>query len=155
MPILAALVAGTLFGAGLTVAHMVDPRKVLDFLDFAAIGSGRWDPTLLMVFIGALPTMYVAYAAQRHWSRPLLEPSFYLVAGKSVDARLVAGSALFGIGWGMMGICPGPAVTALALVRPQIGNLLLFIGAMVAGILLSRLVRAGASVSAPATEPRT
>lgn len=155
MPILAALAAGILFGAGLTVAQMVDPRKVLDFLDIAAIASGGWDPTLLMVFIGALPTMYVAYAAQRHWSRPLLEPSFYLVANRSVDVRLLAGSAIFGIGWGLMGVCPGPALTSLALAGSQIGNVILFIGAMIAGIMLSWLVRGGRSAPAPATQPRT
>lgn len=156
MQILAALVAGVLFGAGLTVSHMVDPRKVLDFLDVAAIPSGGWDPTLLMVFIGALPTMYVAYAAQRHWSRPLLEPAFYLVSSQRIDGRLVGGSALFGIGWGLAGVCPGPAVTALALAGPQIGTVALFIAAMIAGIMLSRLVRPDSgAVASPATEPRT
>lgn len=155
MQILAALVAGILFGAGLTVAQMVDPRKVLNFLDIAAIGTGGWDPTLLMVFVGALPTMYVAYAAQRQWSRPLLEPAFYLVANQEIDGRLLAGSAIFGIGWGLMGVCPGPAITALALAGAHLGSVLLFVGAMVAGIMLSWLVRSAGGAAQPATEPRT
>lgn len=141
MPILAAIVAGILFGAGLTVAQMTNPSKVLDFLDIAAIRTGGWDPTLLMVFIGALPTMFAAYAIQRRMRRPLATPAFMVPAPSPIDRRLLAGSAMFGIGWGMAGVCPGPAITALAPLGGRIDRVALFIAAMLAGIWLSRLVR--------------
>ena len=156
MPIIAALVAGVLFGAGLTVSQMVDPRKVLDFLDVAGIAKGTWDPTLLLVFAGALPPMFVAYAIQRRQSRPLIEPVFQIPNRTEIDARLVGGSAIFGIGWGIAGVCPGPALTALALAGSQIGNVVLFVAAMIAGIMLSWLAALGSEAeNAPATEPRT
>ena len=141
MPILMALIAGTLFGAGLTVARMVDPRKVLDFLDVARIANGTWDPTLLMVFVGALPTMYAAYWIRgRRLASPVLSPSDLVPTRTDIDARLVGGSALFGIGWGLVGVCPGPALTALPLAGGQIARVALFVIAMVAGIMLSRLL---------------
>ncbi len=156
MQMLVALLAGALFGAGLTVSRMIDPRKVLDFLDIAGLRYGTWDPTLLMVFAGALTTMFVSYAIQRRMARPVLAPGFSIPARTDIDIRLVGGSAVFGIGWGMVGICPGPALTALAVAGSQIGNVALFVGAMAAGIMLSRLLPAGeATVDAPATEARS
>lgn len=100
MQILAALIAGALFGCGLTVAQMIDPRKVQDFLDIAGIAKGTWDPTLLMVFIGALPTMFVGYVMQRRISQPALAAYYAIPTRNDLDARLVGGSAIFGIGWG-------------------------------------------------------
>lgn len=156
MQLLASLVAGLLFGAGLTVAQMIDPRKVLDFLDVAGIAKGTWDPTLMMVFVGALPIMFLAYAVQGRMQRPVAAPVFLVPRPGLVDARLVLGSVLFGVGWGLAGVCPGPAVTALALAGVQIVNVALFVAAMVVGIALSRLVAPGASgARTPATEPRT
>ena len=152
MDIIASLVAGLLFGAGLTVAQMTNPAKVIDFLDIAAVRTGTWDPTLLMVFCGALPTMFAAYVIQRRMRRPILAASF-LVPGRSpVDVHLVTGSAIFGIGWGFAGVCPGPALTALATAGAQLDKLALFIAAMLAGIWLSRftLPRHSTSASAPA-----
>ncbi len=144
MQILMALVAGTLFGAGLTIAQMVDPRKVLDFLDVVGIANGTWDPTLLMVFIGALPVMFLAYEIRRRrMSSPVLAPAYSVPRRTDIDARLVGGSALFGIGWGLVGVCPGPAVTALALAGGQIANVALFVVAMVTGIILSWLTDPG------------
>jgi uncharacterized protein len=138
MPILIALIAGALFGAGLTVSQMVDPQKVLNFLDIAAIPKGRWDPTLLFVFAGALPVMFAAYVIQRRMTQPTFAPTFDIPTRNDIDSRLVAGSALFGIGWGLTGICPGPALTALALVSANWPMLALFIAAMLVGILASR-----------------
>ena len=156
MPILTAAFAGVLFGAGLTVSQMVDPRKVLDFLDVGGIAHGTWDPTLLMVFAGALGAMFAAYAVQRRMARPLLAPAFAIPARTAIDARLIVGSGLFGVGWGLAGVCPGPALTALAIAGGTTGNVLLFVAAMIAGILLSRLIAPGAPARAqPATEPRT
>jgi uncharacterized membrane protein YedE/YeeE len=143
MQILVALVAGALFGAGLTVAQMVDPLKVQGFLDVAGIAKGTWDPTLLMVFVGALPVVYVAYAIQRRMRQPIVAAAFQIPTRNDIDARLVGGSALFGIGWGLAGICPGPAMTAFALAGAQITGLLVFVAAMIAGILLSRLLIPG------------
>lgn len=143
MQILVALVAGALFGAGLTVAQMVDPLKVQGFLDVAGIAKGTWDPTLMMVFVGALPVVYVAYAIQRRMRQPIVAAAFQIPTRSDIDARLVGGSALFGIGWGLAGICPGPAMTAFALAGTQITALLVFVAAMIAGILLSRLLVPG------------
>ncbi len=141
MQLLTALMAGALFGAGLTVAQMVDPQKVLGFLDVAGIAKGTWDPTLLMVFIGALPTMFLAYQLRRRrLSQPAQSAYFALPQRTDVDARLVIGSAVFGVGWGLVGVCPGPAVTALGLAGERIGGVLIFLAAMVVGIALSRLV---------------
>ncbi len=154
MQLLAAVIAGVLFGAGLTVAQMVDPRKVLDFLDVAGIARGTWDPTLLMVFIGALSTMFLVYAVQHRMRKPLLANEFLIPRRSEIDGRLIAGSALFGVGWGLAGICPGPALTSLSIAGGQLGSVVVFVAAMVAGILLSRLL-ISALVAPPATEPRT
>ena len=109
MQVFAALIAGAIFGAGLTVAQMVDPRKVLDFLDVAAIPKGTWDPTLSMVFIGALPTMFLAYQIRLRWlSQPVLATCYSIPRRTDIDARLIGGSAIFGIGRGLVGVCPGP-----------------------------------------------
>ncbi len=144
MQVLTALVAGALFGAGLTVAQMLDPQKVLGFLDVAGIAKGTWDPTLLMVFIGALPTMFLAYKWRQHrLSRPALSDQFAIPQRSDIDARLVGGSAIFGGGWGLVGLCPGPAIAALALAGGSISNLALFVAAMLAGIILARLLAPG------------
>lgn len=135
MQVIAALIAGAIFGAGLTVAQMVDPQKVLNFLDVAGIAKGTWDPTLAMVFVGALPTMFLAYQIrQRRLSRPPLSQR------TDIDARLVGGSAIFGIGWGLAGVCPGPVLAALALPAGQIANVGIFVAAMLGGIMLSWLL---------------
>jgi len=154
MPIVAALLAGTLFGAGLTVAQLVNPQKVLDFLDVAGIANGTWDPTLLMTFAGALAVMFVGYVVQRRQSRPVLAARFSLPQRRDIDARLVAGSAMFGIGWGLAGVCPGPAITALALAGSQTGSVALFVAAMLAGIMLSRpLVPGSTEPTSEAPQP--
>lgn len=126
------LASGILFGAGLTVGGMVDPVRVRGFLDL----TGAWDPTLAFVMGGALIVMAIAWKLQGGMKHPIFAEKFSLPDRQDVDARLVGGAALFGIGWGLAGICPGPALASLALVPLKI---LPFIGAMLLGMLLFRI----------------
>jgi uncharacterized protein len=145
MPIVIALIAGTIFGAGLTIAQMVDPRKVLHFLDLGLIGLGRWDPTLAMVFVGALPVVFLAYRIAAQWQKPLAANAFHAPSSTRIDRRLIAGSMLFGLGWGMVGICPGPAIAALPIADSSRADLVIFIAAMVGGMLALRAYDAAQS----------
>lgn len=129
----AALAAGLLFGAGLAVSDMVNPARVLAFLDVA----GAWDPALAFVMAGALSVSILAYALRSRMSRPLLVDEFRIPPDGVVDRRLLAGGALFGIGWGLVGLCPGPAIAGLAFGKWQ---LWLFAGSMAAGMLLHRVL---------------
>ena len=130
-----ALIAGTIFGVGLTISGMVNPQKILNFLDFAAIPTGGWDPTLAFVFAGALAVSFIGLLIRRARSKPVAAESFHEPdpAGR-VDMRLVGGAAIFGIGWGMTGLCPGPAVTAFGIVGFSATPLLIFVAAMAAGM---------------------
>ena len=127
------LVSGLIFGAGLTIGGMTDPARVRGFLDI----FGDWDPTLVFVMGGALIVMAVAWRVQRRMKRPIFGESFSLPDRQDLDIRLIAGSALFGIGWGIAGICPGPAVASLALVPAQV---LPFLLAMIAGMAIYRVL---------------
>ncbi|MBS3964389.1 MAG: YeeE/YedE family protein [Methylomonas sp.] len=109
--ILLALIAGTLFGLGMVVSQMVNPDKVLAFLDVA----GNWDPSLILVMVGALAVAALGFYWVRKRGRPLLDSRFYFTSKTRIDPPLLIGAALFGIGWGMAGYCPGPVVTSLAL----------------------------------------
>lgn len=126
------LASGILFGAGLTVGGMVDPVRVRGFLDL----TGAWDPTLAFVMGGALIVMAIAWKLQGGMKHPIFAEKFSLPGRQDIDARLVGGAALFGIGWGLAGICPGPALASLALVPLKIFP---FIGAMLLGMLLFRI----------------
>lgn len=108
---LTALFCGILFGIGLSLSQMINPDKVLNFLDI----TGNWDPSLLFVMLGALPVAMLSFKAILKRPTPLLAESFQLSKKLSVDTMLILGAALFGIGWGMSGYCPGPAVTGLGL----------------------------------------
>ena len=133
LPYLAtAAVSGALFGAGLYVSQMVDPLKVLRFLDFGAIQSGGWDPSLAFVIGPAIIVMFIAVRLGRRRQAPLFDTNFHEPEYKKVDKRLVGGAALFGIGWGMAGICPGPAISLIAFLPD---NLWIFLLAMFAGSL--------------------
>jgi uncharacterized membrane protein YedE/YeeE len=127
-----ALVSGTLFGAGLAFSGMMDPARVRGFLDV----FGQWDPTLGFVMGGALAVMFVAWLVQRRMERPLAARRFSLPGTMKIDARLVSGSALFGIGWGLTGLCPGPGIASLAI---NIGPAALFVAAMAGGMALFHL----------------
>lgn len=125
-----AVASGLLFGAGLYVSQMVDPYKVLNFLNFAAIPTGGWDPSLAFVMGGGLLVMLFAVRFSRGLAAPLFDVKFHEPEFKRIDAPLVAGSVLFGIGWGMSGICPGPAISLIAF-WPN--DLLIFLLAMFVG----------------------
>ena len=111
---LVAALSGLLFGAGLYISQMVDPYKVLRFLDFTAIPTGGWDPSLGLVMAGGLAVMFIAVRIGRQRQAPLFDAAFHEPEFKRIDTPLVAGAALFGVGWGMSGICPGPAISLVA-----------------------------------------
>lgn len=127
------LVSGILFGAGLALGGMTSPQRVRGFLDL----FGRWDPTLLFVMGGAVLVMAVAWRVRARMRTPLFGEKFSLPDRSDLDSKLIAGSALFGIGWGLAGLCPGPAVAGLAL---GFWQPLLFIAAMLAGMLSHRIL---------------
>jgi uncharacterized membrane protein YedE/YeeE len=129
----AALGIGMLFGVGLTISGMVRPLKVVGFLDVA----GAWDPTLGFVMGGALAVTALAFPQILRRGGPLWAEAFSLPTRRDLDMRLVVGSALFGIGWGLGGFCPGPALASLAL---GASGAWIFAAAMAAGVLLHRLV---------------
>jgi len=131
--ILPGLVVGLIFGAGLALSDMVNPARVLAFLDLA----GDWDPTLAFVMGGAIVPSAVGYALAKRMHRPLMAEEFRIPQNRDVEPHLVAGAAMFGVGWGLVGLCPGPAIAGLALGRWE---LWLFTAAMLAGMVLHRLV---------------
>jgi len=131
MRILVSLIAGGLFGLGLTVSDMVDPARVLAFLDIA---SGAWDPTLAFVLGGAMLPMAVAWPLAASHGRPLFGGRFPGPASLVLDARLIGGAALFGLGWGLVGLCPGPALAAIPLDGWPVWT---FAAAMLAGMLVA------------------
>lgn len=127
------LVSGTLFGSGLALSGMTNPERVRGFLDI----FGRWDPTLAFVMVGAVMIMAIAWRIQRRMAKPVLAQRFSLPDRRDLDGKLIAGSALFGVGWGIAGLCPGPAIASLAL-KPA--AVLPFIVAMLAGMAAYRLL---------------
>lgn len=143
---LIALIAGTLFGAGLAHSGMSDPTRVRAFLD---LFGGAWDPTLAFVMGGAILPMALAWAVRRRLDHPLADVRFSLPETSGVTARLIGGSALFGVGWGIAGLCPGPAIADLA-IRSR--SAAIFVLAMLTGFALHRVLSA-ASVRPPAMKP--
>ena len=133
MPLtLSAFVSGLLFGLGLISSQMVDPAKVLGFLDV----FGNWDPSLAFVMGGAVAVSSLGYLIARRRGMPFLAPRLEIPAGRELDPRLIGGAALFGIGWGLVGLCPGPALTALTFGPWQV---FVFVAAMTAGMALFRV----------------
>src|SRR5688572_8594641 len=104
------LLVGLVFGAGLALSDMINPARVLAFLD----PIGAWDPTLALVMAGALLPSALGYAFVRRMKAPLMAEAFCIPANRVVERQLLAGAALFGVGWGLVGFCPGPAIAALA-----------------------------------------
>jgi uncharacterized membrane protein YedE/YeeE len=127
----ASLLAGTVFGVGLALAQMTDPRKVLGFLDV----TGAWDASLLLVLGGAVVLSALAFALIRKRTRPVLDARFHLPTARGIDRRLLVGAALFGAGWGLAGYCPGPALASVALGNPEA---LWVVPSIVAGVFLQR-----------------
>ena len=134
MGLLVNVLAGLLFGLGLLISGMADPAKVQNFLDV----FGTWDPSLAFVMAGAVATALVGYRFSLGRPAPLLSPQFALPASETIDRRLMLGAGLFGVGWGLTGFCPGPAVVSIPLLAP--GTMAL-VPAMLGGIALARSLR--------------
>jgi hypothetical protein len=128
---------GVLFGCGLVVSGMSNPAKVLNFLDLAAIPSGGWDASLAFVMAGGVAVTMFGYKAVLKRDRPIFDSGFHLPDRKLIDAPVIVGPAIFGVGWGLAGFCPGPAFTALGVGS---WNAALFVTTMLAGMVLARLL---------------
>ncbi len=131
--LLVALLCGVLFGAGLVVSDMINPARVLAFLDVA----GAWDPALAFVMGGALIPSAAAYLYRRRLAKPLLDARFHVPTQRTIDRRLIGGAVIFGLGWGLVGLCPGPAIAALVSGKWQA---LVFVIAMIAGMAAYRFM---------------
>lgn len=145
MPILASLVCGFVFGWGLTVSGMIQPTKVLGFLDIFGIPSGSWDPSLAVVMAAGLTVASIGYALVRR-RPPLLEKNSLWPTKREIDQPLLFGALLFGVGWGLVGLCPGPAVTNLATLSLPVA---IFVIAMAVGMLVYDFWPARAVESVP------
>ena len=137
MAILIQFVIGLIFGLGLIVSGMSDPAKVLNFLDIGGIPAGTWDASLAFVMAGAVAVTFIGFGRVLRRARPIFAERFYLPTRRDIDFRIVAGPAIFGIGWGLAGFCPGPALTALGFGS---SSAFIFVAAMCAGMVLARFV---------------
>lgn len=133
MSFLVNLALGLLFGAGLVVSGMADPAKVLNFLDL----FGTWDPSLAFVMGGAVIVAFIGYRLVLRRERPLSGGAFHLPTRQDIDSRILVGPAIFGVGWGLGGFCPGPAIAALGLGAP---GTLAFVPAMILGMFAARML---------------
>jgi uncharacterized membrane protein YedE/YeeE len=131
MNILVHAIAGLVFGIGLVISGMANPAKVQNFLDIA----GSWDPSLAFVMGAAVLVTFVGYRVAFRRQRPVIADSFGLPTKTHIDGRLLLGAAIFGVGWGLGGYCPGPALTALPLLAE---GTLVFVPAMLVGLFLAR-----------------
>lgn len=113
--ILASLISGILFGVGLSLSQMTNPDKVLNFLDIV----GAWDPSLIFVMLGALEVTFISFKVILKRPSPVFDHKFYLATKKEIDKPLIIGATVFGIGWGLTGYCPGPAVAGLGFGNPE------------------------------------
>ena len=133
--LIAALICGIIFGLGIAISGMIDPSKVMNFFDLA----GTWDPSLAFVMGGGLAVSLIGYRLVFAREKPLLAEAFSLPTRQHIDAELIGGAALFGIGWGLAGFCPGGAIPALGIGRIEP---FLFVGGMVAGMAIARVLQA-------------
>lgn len=129
---------GVIFGVGISISGMANPAKVLNFFDVA----GTWDPSLIFVMGGALVTTFIGYKLAFGRTAPLFEQRFSVPTSRSIDLKLVGGSAVFGIGWGIAGFCPGGALPALGTGRWEV---FAFVAAVIAGIYLSKFTQSVAA----------
>lgn len=132
--------SGMLFGAGVTISGMVNPMKVLNFLDI----SGAWDATLILVMGAGLLVTLISYQIIFRRKAPMFAPSFRLPTSEDIDAKLLSGAALFGVGWGLSGFCPGPAIASVVFGRMES---ITFVIAMAAGMLLAKQIQKRMRVS--------
>lgn len=144
MRLIIAILCGILFGAGMIVSDMVNPARVLAFLDV----TGAWDPSLAFVMGGALIPSGLAYLIHRRMHAPMLAEEFAIPSSRQIDRPLIGGAILFGLGWGLVGLCPGPALAALTTGAWQA---VVFVAAMLAGMALFHFfpVRAATPQGAP------
>lgn len=137
MPLLVQFLIGLLFGSGLVISGMSNPEKVLNFLDLSAIPSGGWDPSLALVMAGGATVAFLGYKLVLKRERPLFDTQFHLSHAKNIDLPIIVGPAIFGVGWGLAGFCPGPAFTAIGTGST---SAILFVVAMLAGMVAARLL---------------
>ena len=133
---LTALLSGLIFGIGLTLSGMIDPARVLGFLDI----TGAWDPRLAFVLTGAVSVSAVGTMLSRRRARPVLAEQFEQPPSRPIDAKLLLGAAIFGVGWGLAGFCPGPAIASLSL---GLGKSMGFVAAMLLGMIGHRVLFTG------------
>jgi uncharacterized protein len=148
MAIFLQFAVGLVFGLGLLLSGMSDPAKVLNFLDLGGIAAGSWDPSLAFVMAGAVAVAFAGFRLVLRRSQPLFAEKFHLPTKRELDFRIVSGPAIFGIGWGLAGFCPGPALTALGFGSRAA---FLFVAAMLAGMWLARFISRLPSLSRIAT----
>lgn len=131
---LVAFLCGVVFSLGLGLAGMTQPSKVVGFLDF----FGHWDPSLALVMVGAIGVNAIVFQVARRWQKaPLLTQTFHVPTRTDINGRLIGGAVLFGVGWGLGGYCPGPAITSLAGLSTSSA---LFVGCMVVGMWVFQVV---------------
>ncbi len=149
MSLIVQFLIGLLFGTGLVVAGMSDPAKVLNFLDLAAIPSGGWDPSLAFVMGGGVLVTYFGYNYVFKRKQPIFDTQFHMPKKIAIDAPIVVGPAIFGIGWGLGGFCPGPAFTALGTGSSQavIIVIAMLVGMVAARVLALKQIAAAAATS--------
>ena len=133
MHIFTAFVIGVIFGLGILISGMANPAKVLNCFDVA----GSWDPSLMFVMGGAVVTTFIGYRLVLAREHPILSPTFQVPTASLVDLKLIAGSAIFGVGWGLAGFCPGAAVPALGTGRQEV---LIFVASLIVGMIVTRLI---------------
>ena len=150
MSIIIQFAVGLIFGLGLVVSGMSNPAKVLNFLDVAAIRTGNWDPSLAFVMMGAVATAFVGFRWVLKRPRPVFAETFHLPARSDIDPRVIIGPAIFGVGWGLAGFCPGPAFVALGYGSSRS---ILFMIAMIVGMMIARaLAERQPGLAAPSYE---
>lgn len=132
MRLLTTFLIGVIFGTGIALSGMINPGKVINFFDVA----GNWDPSLAFVMVSALVTTAIGYRIVFRAPKPVFAPKFSVPTSRTIDTRLVGGSAVFGIGWGLSGYCPGASIPALGTGDPQV---LIFTGALLVGIIIARI----------------
>ncbi len=137
MAIVVQFAVGLVFGLGLILSGMSNPAKVLNFLDLGGIPAGTWDASLVFVMAGAIVVTFVGFSRVLRLARPFFADRFYLPTRSDLDLRIIAGPAIFGIGWGLVGFCPGPALTALGFGS---ASAFIFVAAMSAGMVLARWI---------------
>jgi uncharacterized membrane protein YedE/YeeE len=145
MSFLLALISGLLFGGGLLISGMANPQKVQNFLDL----FGHWDPSLAVVMGGAIAVTLPGYHLLKRRARPLIATKFQWPGRTDFNARLIGGSVLFGAGWGLGGLCPGPALTALPFMN---AGTFVFVAAMLAGFVLAKMIGRSTSAVTPALD---